>query len=682
MTNRQAQQRIKKLRDEINYHRWLYHVLDRQEISDSAHDSLKRELSELEAVYPEFVTKDSPTQRVSGAVLDGFKKVQHDPRMLSLNDAFSFEDIESWVLRIKRYLGGGFAREFFAEVKADGLAVSLIYKNGALSSASTRGDGFVGEDVTENIRTIESVPLVFERHKIENFDGGSLKLVDRAVDAAFSGIVEVRGEVYIKKRDFEEFNKTHSKIANQPFANPRNLAAGSIRQLDPRLASSRPLSFLCWDVVSDLGQKTHAESHEIARALGFVVAGTNKYCPSLKNVAEFYEEINKSRDKISFNIDGTVIIVNDIKTFKKLGVVGKAPRGAIAWKFPAEQSATIVKDIVVQVGRTGALTPVAILEPASIAGTTVSRATLHNEDEIKRLGVRIGDTVIIQKAGDIIPDVVEVLERMRPKNSREFFMPKKCPECQGAVERKKGEVAHYCLNKNCPARHREGLYHFVSKKAFNIDGLGPKILDQLIDSGLIKDASDLFVLKKNDIQTLDRFDVKSAENLINSVNKSRKINLSRFIYSLGIRHVGEQTARDLAMYFGSIEKIMSAQKEELKKISDIGSIVASSVFKYFSEKVNRDFVFRLIKNGVYVKTEAVFSKKLLGKTFVLTGSLETMTRDEAKQKIISLGGEASSSVSRKTDYLVAGEKFGSKYLKAQKLGVKIIGEEEFLRIVK
>jgi len=680
MTKSQAQQRINKLKKEINHHRYLYHVLDTQEISDAALDSLKHELDKIEKQFSDLITKDSPTQRVSGKAISGFKKVTHEKRMHSQNDAFSFEEIEEWIKRMERHLHTDLKKEFYTEVKVDGLAVSLIYENGVFIQGATRGDGIVGEDVTENLKTVNAIPLKLEEHSIKKFQGGSYARVEDAIKKSKIGKVEVRGEIYIKKKDFEKLNKQQKKSKSQIFANPRNLAAGSIRQLDSKVAASRPLSFLCWDVATDLGQQTHAESHEIARALGFPIAKINEFCGSINAVQSFYEKIDKSREKLDFNIDGSVIIINDIKTYKKLGIVGKAPRGSIAWKFAAEQATTIVKDIITQVGRTGAITPVAIFDPVQVAGSTVSRATLHNEDEIKRLDVRIGDTVIIQKAGDIIPDVVEVLERLRLKSSKKFEMPKKCPVCKSEVRRKSGEAAHYCTNRDCSARHREGLYHFVSKKAFNIDGLGPKILDQLLDVGFIKDASDIFTLKKEDLQELERFDIKSAENLVVSVDKAREITLGRFIYALGIRHVGEETAQTLALRFGTLDAVKRAISDELAKVSDVGDVVAESIAEYFADEKNRDYVHQIIDNGVKIKSEKLISRKLEGKTFVLTGTLDSITRDEAKQKIRLLGGDASSSVSKDTDYLVAGDKAGSKLEKSRKLGIKIIDEKEFLEI--
>jgi len=682
MTKQEAQNRIKELCREINHHRYLYHVLDTQEISDAALDSLKHELARLEGQFPDLTTKDSPTQRVSGEPLPEFKKVTHTHRMLSLNDAFSFEEVEEWMERMERFLKTTVKPEFFSEIKADGLAMSLIYKDGVLVQAATRGDGFVGEDVTKNIKTVEAVPLLLESHSAKPFDGGSVARVRDAVDRARHGTVEIRGEVYIKKKDFLALNKRQAKAGEKLFANPRNAAAGSIRQLDPKLAASRNLSFIAWDVVTDLGQETHAESHAIAESLGFPVARVNEFCSSVKKLKAYFQKIDKKRASLDFNIDGIVVRMNDNATYEKLGTVGKAPRGAIAWKFAAEQAATRVLDIAVQVGRTGALTPVAILEPVTVAGTTVSRATLHNEDEIKRLDIRIGDTVIIEKAGDIIPDVIEVLVRLRPKNARQFNMPKTCPVCGESTERKEGEVAHYCTNHSCPARHREGLYHFVSKKAFDIDGLGPKILDQFLDVGLIKNAADLFTLQKDAIKELDRFDEKSADNATNAISGARHVSLARFIYSLGIRHVGEETARALAGHFLSLEGIRHAPQDDLATVPDVGNVVAESIAHYFGDEKNNAFVDQLIENGVVIKNQKKqASAKLAGKTFVLTGTLASLSRDDAKEKIISSGGSVSSSVSKNTDYVVAGESAGSKLEKAEKLGVRVIDEQEFLKML-
>lgn len=682
MTKKEARERIKKLKAEINRYRYLYHVLDCSEISDSAHDSLKHELASLESQFSDLVTRDSPTQRVGGAPLPEFAKVRHETRMLSLNDAFSREEIEEWVGRMDRHLGREAPREFFAEVKADGLAVSLEYRDSLFVRGSTRGDGAIGEDVTENLKTIDAIPLRLEAHEVRPFVGGSSERANEAVSRAQKGRCEIRGEVYMKKKDFLALNRRQKKGEAKVFANPRNVAAGSIRQLDPKIAATRALSFLAWDMVTDLGQQTHAEAHAIARALGFPVALVNEYRDSTKALAAYYERIAKKRDKLAFNIDGIVVVLNDIKTFAKLGVVGKAPRAAVAWKFSAEQATTKVKDIIVQVGRTGALTPVAILEPVQVAGTTVSRATLHNEDEIKRLGVKIGDTVIIQKAGDIIPDVVSALERLRTGRERAFRMPEKCPVCGREVARSAGEVARYCLNRACLARHREGLYHFVSKKAFDIEGLGPKILDQLLDVGLVRDAADIFTLKKEDIQELPRFDVKSAENLVSAIDARREIELGRFVYALGIRHVGEETAQALALHLGSLDAIMNASEEALASVPDVGDTVAKAIVAYTSDGAHRRLIEHIVKNHVTVKGVKLLSKKLQGKTFVLTGTLDALTRDQAKQKIRLLGGDASSSVSKETDFVVVGENPGSKLAKAEKLGAKTIGEQEFLKMIR
>lgn len=673
MNKPDAKQRIDKLKTEINHHRYLYHVLDRVEISDAANDSLKHELAQLENEYPDLITLDSPTQRVGGEALPEFKKVKHQSRMLSLNDVFSFAEITEWFERCERYLGQPIKPDFFAEIKTDGLAVSLIYQDGLFVQGATRGDGAVGEDVTQNLKTIDSIPL-----RLENHAPASPGLQPRLVQ---TGRVEVRGEVYIKKKDFEKLNAQQKKLGEAEFANPRNTAAGSIRQLDPALAAKRRLSFMAWDVITDLGQKTHEATHKLAHDLGFPVADMNAHCQSVGDLKKYYDNIDKKRAKLPFNIDGTVIVINDIALFNKLGVVGKAPRGAVAWKFAAEQATTIVRNIIVQVGRTGAITPVALLEPVSVAGTTVGRATLHNEDEIKRLDIRIGDTVVIQKAGDIIPDVVQVLERLRTGKEKIFLMPKKCPACGAEVARKEGEAAHYCLNSACPAKHREGLYHFVSKKALNIDGLGPKIIDQLLDVGLIKDAADLFILQQNQIQEMERFDVVSAQNLINAINAARLVSFSRFIYALGIRHVGEETANALALYFGNLDKLKAADLQVLSKVSDIGEVVAQSIVEYFSDKKNLDFVSRLVKNGIKIQEVKVVSRKLAGQTFVLTGTMESLTRDQAKEKIRLLGGDISSSVSKNTTYVVAGAEAGSKLDKAEKLGVKVIDEEEFLKLL-
>ncbi len=690
----EIKKRIEKLRKVINYHRYLYHVLDRQEISDAALDSLKEELFQLEQKYPQFITPDSPTQRVGGKPLDKFEKVEHKVPMLSFNDAFSEDEVRDWLKRAEKFLGEKINCGFYCEPKIDGLAISLLYRKGYFVLGSTRGDGRIGEDVTQNLKTIHSIPLKIERipreiyskkYKIE--DERELK-EDKKVDRLLDNFnfekkeLEVRGEVYVSKKDFQQLNKERIKKGLTPYANPRNLAAGSIRQLDPKVSAERDLGCLIYAVPTDLGQETHEQEHIIAKKLGFKVNPYCKFCPDLKSVFEHYQKLQKIREKLPFEIDGMVIIINDNKIFKKLGVVGKAPRGAIAYKFPAREATTIVKDIIVQVGRTGALTPVAKLKPVKIGGVTVSSATLHNADEIKRLGLKIGDTVIVQRAGDVIPDIVKVLPELRTGKEREFRMPKRCPFCGSKIIHPPGEVAYYCPNKNCFAKRRRELYHFVSKGAFDIEGLGPKIIDQLMDEGLIRDAADIFSLKEGDLVPLERFAEKSARNLIQAINKSRRISLARFIYSLGIRHVGEETAVDLANHFGSLEKLEKASLEELESIPDIGQIVAQSIYDYFHNEQNRRFIQRLIESGIEIIKPQPIKKTLKGKTFVLTGTLSSLTREEAKAKIRARGGDVSSTVSKNTDFVVCGENPGSKYEKAKKLGVKIIGEKEFLKMLK
>ncbi len=665
MNKVEAKKRIGKLKAEINHHRYLYHVLDRQEISDGALDSLKKELFDLEEAFPEFITPDSPTQRVSGKPLDKFVKVKHRQPMMSLNDAFSKADMDEWQIRLKKIDHSNYS--YFVETKMDGLAISLIYKNGLLDKAVTRGDGKVGENVTQNIKTIESIPL-----RLNSLD-------KRAINE-----IEVRGEIYMEKKIFNNLNKYQQKNNLPTFANPRNAAAGSIRQLDSKLAASRKLSFMAYDLISDLGQKTHGEIHQLLVKLGFRAGDYLKICNNLNEVLNFYDSLQKKREKLNYWIDGVVVLVNEIAKLKNLGFTGKAPRGIIALKFPAEQVTTKVEDIIVQVGRTGVLTPVAILKPVSVAGSIVSRATLHNQDEINRLDIRIGDTVIIQKAGDIIPDVVKVLSNLRPAKLPSFKMPVKCPVCRDKVINLEGEVNSYCTNKDCFAVQKEKIYHFVSKKAFNIDGLGPKIIDQLIDKGLIKDASGLFDLTVGDLKPLERFADKSADNLIIAINSAKEISLSRFIYSLGIRHVGEQTAIALAEYFGSLKKIKQASEENFNNIFDIGEVVARSVFDYFKDKKNLEFIDSFISRGLKIKDtkKNMISRKLFGKTFVFTGGLSSLTRDRAKELARDNGGNVVSTVSSSTDYVVAGKDPGSKYKKAQELGVTTLSEKEFLNLVR
>ncbi len=695
MTKQEIKQRIEKLKKEINHHRYLYHVLDKQEISDAALDSLKHELYTLEQKNPEFITKDSPTQRVGGKPLSKFKKVHHKVRMLSLEDVFSVGEFEDWETRIKKFYPSG-KYEYFGELKIDGFAISLTYENGFLKTAATRGDGMVGEDVTQNIKTIESIPLKLNIHSetkinknknIKKYKSNVEKIIEK-------GTLEVRGEIYMSKKVFLEINKERKKRGEALYANPRNTAAGSVRQLDSKIAASRKLEFLAYSLVTDFGQKEHKDEHDILSVLGFKTDKDAGVFVSVKEIEKFWEDVMKKRDKLACQIDGLVISVNDNATFKKLGVVGKAPRGAVAFKFPAEEATTKVKDIVVRVGRTGALTPVAHLDTVSIGGTNVTRASLHNEDEIRRLGLKIGDTVLVQRAGDVIPKVIKVFKKLRTGNEKVFKMPKKCPICGGPIEKKDGGVVQKCINKKCSAKNKEALHHFTSKKAFDISGLGPKILDKLSDEGLISDVADIFSLEEGDLILVERFAERSASNLVEAIKDKKEITLGRFIYSLGILHIGEETSIDLAKYFtkkGKIESPMDffniAKKENVEsllKISDIGPKVAESIVSYFSDGHNASLLQKLDDVGIIIKSPKVSLQKQIfkDKIFILTGELKHFTRDEAKEKIRNLGGNVSSSVSKKTDFVLIGKNPGSKFKKAKNLGVKVISEIEFLKMLK
>lgn len=684
----QAKQRIEKLRKEINHHRYLYHVLDTQEISDAALDSLKHELHALEQKFPNLITQDSPTQRVSGKPLDKFKKVRHRERMLSLEDIFSFEELESWQDRVRKLSPGKI--EYFAEIKTDGLAISLTYRDGILKTGATRGDGTTGEDVTQNIKTIEAIPLSLHQPSEKEIND-YYKKHGQGIDkkklgmflSGFAGEFEVRGEAYMQKRVFEKLNKVQKKKGQPEFANPRNAAAGSIRQLDPKIARERELNFFGYNIVTEIGLATHEQVHEMMKLIGIKINPIYAVCQNLDDVQKYFESVQKRREKLDYWIDGIVISVSENQVLKKLGVVGKAPRAMIAYKFPAEQATTVIKEVRWQVGRTGAITPVAVMDPVQIAGTTVTHATLHNIDEIKRLDMKIGDTVILEKAGDIIPKVIKVLPKLRTGKEQPILSPNKCPVCGAEVKRKAGEVALYCTNKNCFATEFKKITHFVSRRAFDIEGLGTKIVQQLLSKGLISNVADLFTLTKGDIEPLERFAEKSSENLIESINAAKAISLSRFIYALGIRHIGEETALDLAGHFGSLQKLIAASAHELESIPDVGQVVARSIHEYFQDPRHQKLVQDLIKNGVRIKeVKAQKHQPLKGKSFVLTGSLESMTRDDAKAKLRALGANVSSSVSKKTDFVVAGADPGSKYDKAKKIGVKVIDEKGFLKIIR
>ena len=667
MNKIQAKKRIEKLKAVISYHRYLYHVLDKQEISDAALDSLKHELYKLEQEYPDLITSDSPTQRVAGKPLKQFQKIKHNVPMLSIEDIFSPEELQDWENYLKRLLPGE-AFDYFCEPKIDGFAISLIYQDGILIQGSTRGDGKIGEDVLQNLKTIESIPLKLKTEGLAS--------------SRFPRKIEIRGEVYMEKNDFNKFNEKRKQQGEALYANPRNLAAGSIRQLDSKLAAQRPLKFLAYDITSDLGQTKHSEEHRILLSLGFK-AELGKECADLRKIQKYWQEISNKRENLAFQIDGIVININNNSLFQKLGIAGKSPRGARAFKFYPEQATTTIKGVKFQIGRTGAITPVALLNPVTIGGTIVSKATLHNEDEIKRLGARLGDTVIVERAGDVIPAVKKVLTELRTGREKKIKMPNICPVCETSLVKPKEEVIWRCPNKNCFAIKKEALEHFVSKKAFNIEGMGPKIINKLLEENLISNAADIFRLNKGDLSGLERFAEKSDTNLIQSIQKSKTIPLPKFIFALGIRFVGEETAIDLSRHFGSLKKISKASKQELSTIQGIGPQVSNSAYNWFREANNQKLISGLLENGIKILAPKKISRKLSGQTFVLTGTLDLMTRDQAKEKIRFLGGEIPNSISKKTNFLVVGREPGeTKIKKAKELRIKIINEKQFLEKIK
>ena len=678
MTKAEARARIAKLREVIDRHRYLYHVLDKSEISDEAHDSLKHELTQLEQEYPDLITPDSPSQRVGGKALEKFQKVSHRTPMLSIEDVFGREEVESWQKHLSRLLGT-VSFQYFGEVKVDGLAVSLRYENGILVAAATRGNGRIGEDVTQNLKTIESIPLHLAIHRKMSTPEIQTKLEELLK----SGEIEIRGEVYMELKDFERFNKERKKKGESEYANPRNLAAGSIRQLNPKLTASRPLKFIAYDVVSDFGQETHAQEHDIMQVVGFKTDATAKVLNNISSVLAYWEDIRKKRDTLPFQIDGVVVSVNNNDIFERLGTAGKGHRGMRALKFSGKQATTKLLDIRLQVGRTGAITPVASLEPVQVGGVTISRATLHNSEEITRLGVKLGDTVIVERAGDVIPRVVEVVKDLRTGKEKVFHMPTHCPICQVKLVRPGKEKIWRCPNKECRAKKKEFLRNFVSRKAFDIEGLGPKILEQLMGENLVSLPSDIFELSEGDLRPLERFAETSSANLIESIKEAKKVSLERFIYSLGIRHVGEETAQELAQYFGSLKALKKASIEELQRVQDIGDVVAKQIVSWFHDTSNKDLVSALLAAGVKIVNpkKRSFGGKLKDKTFVLTGSLDSLTREEAKERIRSQGGETAESVSHSTSYVVSGKDPGLKLAKAKELGVQVLSEKAFLKLI-
>lgn len=694
MNKSEIQNRIKRLREEISRLREEYHTKNNPKVTDDVYESLIRELKNLEEENPSLIISDDSLDRVAGKPLLKFEKVKHKERMLSMNDVFSYEELQSWEKRISKLINKKYS--YFCELKLDGLSTSLIYEDGVLVRGATRGDGYIGEDITENVKMIKSIPLKLK--------------------GDYPKYLEVRGEVIMLKKVWEELNKKQEKEDKPTFANTRNAAAGSLRQLDSQIVKDRKLEFFAWDLLitnEKLSINNHSDKHELLKKLGFQLPHFEKKAKSLEEVIKFINEVGGERANLPFGTDGMVISIDELDIENSLGVVGKAPRYMVAYKYPAERSTTIVKDISISVGRTGVLTPVAHFNPTFVAGSTVSKATLHNMDQIERLDIRIGDTVVIQKAGDVIPEVVEVLPNMRTGKEKKFTMPDICPVCGGEVEKRNAgigksfssqgqgtcgtgagarpvahrtfsnssikSVAYFCTNRNCPAKNSRAMQHFVN--IFEIYEIGPKILERLKEEGLITDSADLFTLEQADLSGLSRFGEKSAENIISSIETHKKVPLWRFIYALGIVHVGEETSRDLANHFESLAKLKNVNPEELNEIENIGPAVSSSIIGFFKDKNNLNFIDRLIKNGVSPYHEKAKNLKWGGLTFVLTGTLSTMPREEAKKKIIENGGKVSSSVSPKTSYLVLGENPGSKYSEAKKFGVTMITEKEFLKMI-
>jgi DNA ligase (NAD+) len=660
------------LREEIERHNYLYHVLDAPEISDQAYDQLLCELVELETAYPDLRTPDSPTQRVGAEPLAIFNTVRHRVPLLSLDNAFDATELRAFDSRVKRVLKTDEELEYTAELKIDGLTIALTYENGVFIQGATRGNGEEGEDVTANVKTIKSIPL-----KLSQEAGLNPVLITR---------LGVRGEVYIKKSDFEALNRQREQEGESLFANPRNAAAGALRQLDPKVTASRPLDAFFYDILFLEGREvpTQKEGFEILEGCRLKINPNSKLCRGIEEVIQFCEYWTEHRDELPYEIDGIVVKLNSLALQNELGFTAKAPRSKIAYKFPAQQVETQVLRIEVNVGRTGAVTPLAILEPVRVAGSTVSRATLHNEDNIRDKDIRIGDRVIIQKAGDVIPEVVKSLPEKRTGDERVFAMPTVCPECGSMVYREPGESVARCIGASCPAQLREGIIHFVSREAMDIEGLGGAIVVQLIAANLIRDVADLYKLKYEDLVTLERFGAKSAINLLNAIEASKSNDVSRLLFALGIRHVGAGVARELAVHFGTVDNLMVASYEELTAIPAIGPKIAAGVVKYFSEPHNRELIAKLKTLGVNTAAAGEtprFPQTLAGKTIVVTGSLESFSRTEIEEVIRSHGGKAGSGVSKKTDFVLVGADPGSKLQKARELGVRVIDEAEFKKIL-
>jgi len=655
---------IEELRKKLRHHEYRYYALDEPEISDAAYDRLMNRLKELEVAHPELVTPDSPTVRVGGAPREGFSTVRHARPMLSLDNAFSYDALRDWDRRVRE--GSGQEKiEYIAEHKFDGLSISLQYEDGVLVRGVTRGDGTTGEDVTPNVKTIRSIPLRVEAVK--------LKKVKLPLD------FEVRGEVMMTRKAFEALNRQQEQIGGKIFVNARNSAAGAVRVLDPATTAARRLDFFAYYLLVDgkVPFAKHSESLQTLKQLHFRASDDWRLCVGIEAVIAYCDDWDAKREKLAYEIDGVVVKVNSIPIQNELGYTSKAPRWAIAYKYPARQETTVVNDIIVQVGRTGTLTPVAVLEPVQVGGVTVSRSTLHNMDEIERLGLQIGDTVLIERAGEVIPHVLKVTKEA--KHRKPFRMPKRCPECDSEIHHVEGEVAYRCVNAACPAKRKESILHFAGRHAMNIDGLGDKIVDQLVDKRLVKDVADLYSLKLEELAGLERMAEKSAQNLLEEIEASKKNSLARLIYALGIQFVGERTGQLLAEHFSSLEELAAAKEEQLVGVPEVGPKVAASIVEFFSEAANRQLVKKLHKAGVHPTAEKrrVKSDKFAGKSFVFTGGLANRSREEAGEIVQQHGGKVSGSVSKKTDYVVVGTDPGSKHDKAKKLGVTMLTEAEF-----
>lgn len=670
MTKSAVIEKIKKLRATLDEHNYRYYVLDAPSIPDAEYDRLLRELQTLEASHPELITPDSPTQRVGAAPLKSFQEVQHEVPMLSLDNAFNDEEVVAFDKRIKERLEATHEIEYCCEPKLDGVAVSILYTDGKLTRAATRGDGYTGEDITANIRTIPTVPLHLQGKN-------------------YPDILEVRGEVYMPKAGFQALNKQAQERGDKLFANPRNAAAGSLRQLDSSITAQRQLALYCYGV-GKISGALHAKRHsDILQQLsewGLRINPEVKAVASIEACLQYYQQIGKKRERLTYEIDGVVYKVNQLSLQRQLGFVSRAPRWALAHKFPAQEELTLVEAVEFQVGRTGVLTPVARLTPVFVGGVTVSNATLHNMDEVQRKDVRIGDTVIVRRAGDVIPEVVSVVLEKRPSDTRRVKLPAHCPVCGSDVIKPEGEAAARCIGElYCPAQVKENIKHFASRKAMDINGLGDKVVEQLVDVKLIANVADLYQLNTAQLENLERMGTKSADNLCAALEKSKSTTLPRFLYALGIREVGEATAQVLAQHFAELEKIIHATEEELQTVPDIGPVVAANIAAFFRQAHNIAIIKKLIVQGVHwpkIVSTTPANQPLLGKTFVLTGSLASLSRDEASAQLQRLGAKVSGSVSKKTAYVVVGSEPGSKFTEAQKLGVPILNEEEFLRLLK